>query len=303
MKQNKKFGRSALKEQPMNPARIALEPHSGRRVSLLSSASLGWSGFGADMVGIAAGQHRIPGFKHHRVGVHVGAPVNAVCRCGGLRSTRIQAHGDVDVIPAGLDGVWSDDANCTVLSIWFADELVRKTLDQLGLKAADAQIPHRLQWRDTRFQHMAWALRAELEAEDACDPLFAESLCTGMIVRLAGAQVQRDRKRRALSPRAAARVLDYIEAHLDAPLTLSELAALVELSVPHFKVLFRETVGVPVHRHVVLRRLDRAKYLLMQGKMSVGQVALETGFAHQSHMASWMMREFGVRPRDIARAA
>ena len=285
----------------MSPARIALEPHSGQRVSLLSSASLGWSGFGADMFGIAAGRHLIPGIKHHRVGVHVGVPVNAVCRCGGSRSTRIQSHGDVDVIPAGLDGEWSDDANCTVLGIWFSDELVRKTCDQLGLKAADAQIRHRLQWRDARFQHMAWAMRAELEAEDACDPLFAESLCTGMIVRLAGAQVQRDRRRRTLSPRAAARVLDYIEANLDASLTLGELAALVELSVPHFKVLFRETVGVPVHRHVVLRRLDRAKSLLMQGKMSVGQVALEVGFAHQSHMASWMMREFGVKPRDIAR--
>jgi AraC family transcriptional regulator len=287
----------------MNPARIALEPHSGRRVSLLSSASLGWSGFGADMVGIAAGRHRIPGLKHHRVGVHVGAPVNAVCRCAGSRSTRVQAHGDVDVIPAGLDGEWSDDANCTVLSIWFADDLVRKTCDQLGLKAADAQLHHRLQWRDARFQHMAWAMLAELEAEEACDPLFAESLSTGMIVRLAGAEVQRDRRRRTLSPRAAARVLDYIEAHLDAPLTLSELAALVELSVPHFKVLFRETVGVPVHRHVVLRRLDRAKSLLTQGKLSIGQVALEAGFAHQSHMASWMMREFGVKPRDIARGS
>ncbi|HEX7750068.1 MAG TPA: AraC family transcriptional regulator [Bordetella sp.] len=286
----------------MNPARLALEPHSGQRVSLLSSASLGWSGFGADMFGISAGRHRIPGFKHHRVGVHVGAAVNAVCRCGGSRSTRVQAHGDIDVIPAGLDGEWSDDANCTVLSIWFSDDLVRKTCDQLGLAAADAQIHHRLQWRDARFQHMAWALRAELEAEDACDPLFAESLCTGMIVRLAGAPVQRDRPRRTLSPRAAARVLDYIEAHLDASLTLGELAALVELSVPHFKVLFRETVGMPVHRYVVLRRLDRAKSLLMQGKMNVGQVALEAGFAHQSHMASWMVREFGVKPRDIMRA-
>lgn len=287
----------------MNLARIALEPHSGRRVSLLSSASLDWSGFGADMFGIAAGRHRIPGTEHHRVGVHVGAPVKAVCRCGGARSARIQSHGDIDVVPAGLDGEWSDDAQCTVLSIWFSDALVSKTCDQLGLRAADAQIRHRLQWRDARFQRMAWAMRAELEAGDACDRLFAESLCTGMIVRLAGAEMQRDRKRRTLSPKAAARVLDYIEAHLDASLTLSELAALVELSVPHFKVLFRETVGVPVHRHVVLRRLERARSLLRQGRMSVGQVALEAGFAHQSHMASWMMREFGVKPRDILRGS
>ncbi|MHB9833798.1 helix-turn-helix domain-containing protein [Paraburkholderia terrae] len=286
----------------MNAVPPALVPHSGARASLLSSASLGWSGFGAEMLGIAAGAHRIPAIEHHRVGVHVGAPVRAVCRCNGQRAARIQAHGDADVIPAGLDGEWSDDDSCTILRIWFAEDFVRNTFDQLGLRAADAQIRPQFQLRDARFQHLAWAMRAELEAEDASDPLYAESLCTAMIVRLAGASISYDDKRRTLSPRAAARVIDYIEAHLDERLTLSELAALVELSVPHFKVLFRETMGVPVHRHVVQRRVERAKVLLLQGRLSASQVALEVGFSHQSHMAHWMKRLLGVTPRDIARS-
>ena len=286
----------------MNAVLPALMPHSGARQSLLSSASLGWSGFGAEMIGISAGTHRLPAIAEHRVGVHVGAPVRAVCRCNGKRSARIQAHGDADVVPAGLDGEWSDDANCTVLRIWFANDFVLTTLDQLGLRAARAQIRPQFQLRDARLQHLAWAMRAELEAVDASDPLYAESLCTAMIVRLAGgAAMPDDGKRRTLSPRAAARVIDYIEAHLDERLTLTELAALVELSVPHFKVLFRETMGVPVHRHVVQRRVERARALLQQGRLSASQVALEVGFAHQSHMSHWMKRLLGVTPRDIAR--
>ncbi|WP_343583602.1 AraC family transcriptional regulator [Herbaspirillum sp.] len=285
----------------MHAVHPALAPHSGQRESLLSSAALGWSGFGAEMFGIAAGRHRIPGMRHHRVGVHVGRPVNAICRCDGMRSSRIQAPGDVDVIPAGLDGEWSDDANCTILSIWFADDFVRTTYDRLGLNAGDGQIRAQLQWRDARFQHLAWALRAELEAEEASDPLYAESLCTAMVVRLAGAEVAHGRTRRTLSARTAARVLDYIEAHLDERLSLAELAALAELSVPHFKVLFRETVGIPVHQHVVRRRVERARLLLAQGKLNVNQVALEVGFAHQSHLAAWMKRVLGVTPREILR--
>ncbi|WP_109481661.1 AraC family transcriptional regulator [Paraburkholderia sp. C35] len=281
------------------PAHLA--PHSGARQSLLSSASLGWSGFGAELLGIAAGTHRIPAIKDHRVGVHVGAPVRAVCRCNGQRAARIQAHGDADVVPAGLDGEWSDDASCTVLRIWFAEDFVRTTFDQLGQRAANAQIRPQFQLRDARFQHLAWAMRAELEADEASDALYAESLCTAMIVRLAGADVATSNRRRTLSPRAAARVIDYIEAHLDARLTLTELAALVELSVPHFKVLFRETMGMPVHRHVVQRRVERARALLMQGQLSASQVALEVGFAHQSHMAHWMKRLLGVTPREISR--
>jgi AraC family transcriptional regulator len=286
----------------MNAVNPELVPHSGARASLRSSVSLGWSGFGAEMLGIAAGAHRIPAMTHHRVGVHVGAPVRAVCRCDGQRSARIQAHGDADVVPAGLGGEWSDDASCTVLRIWIGEEFARKTFDQLGLRASNAQIRPQFQLRDAGFQHLAWAMRAELEAEHASDPLYAESLCTAMIVRLAGAAVPHDGRRRTLSPRAAARVTDYIESHLDESLSLTDLAALVELSVPHFKVLFRETFGVPVHRHVVQRRVERASALLMQGRLSASQVALEVGFAHQSHMAHWMKRLVGVTPRDIARS-
>jgi len=293
----------------MKASHTALIPHSGQRKSLLSSASLGWSGFGAEVFRVAAGEHRIPAFSHHRVGVHVGRPVNAVCRCEGAPKARIQSHGDADVVPAGMPGVWSDDADCTILSIWFAADFVRNTYDQLGLKSSDALIRPHFQWRDARFQQMAWALQTELEADDASDPLYAESLCTAMIVRLAStggaanAEPQSDRKRRTLSARAAARVIDYVEAHLDERLSLTELAALVDLSVPHFKVLFRETMGLPVHRYVVQRRLERAKALLIEGRLSVSQIALDTGFSHQSHMATWMKRVLGATPRDIAASA
>jgi AraC family transcriptional regulator len=264
-----------------------------------SSKSLGWPGFGAELVNVSAGLHRLPAFRHHRVGVHVGAPVRARCLCNERRHTRIQAHGDADVIPAGLDGQWSDDAACTILSVWIGAEFAQRTVEQLALKPADAQLRPQFQMRDPRFQHLAWALRAELDANDRSDPLYAESLCTAMVVRLIGGAPSLDDKRRTLAPRTAARVIEFIEANLDQRLTLSELAALADLSVPHFKVLFRETLGMPVHRYVVQRRVERARTLLLQGRLNASQIALDSGFAHQSHMAHWMGRLLGVTPREL----
>jgi AraC family transcriptional regulator len=84
---------------------------------------------------------------------------------------------------------------------------------------------------------------------------------------------------------------------------LSELAALAELSVPHFKVLFRSTLGVPVHQYVVQRRVERARTLLLQGRLSASQVALDAGFAHQSHMAHWMGRLLGITPRELVKSS
>jgi AraC family transcriptional regulator len=266
---------------------------------LRSSKTLGWQGFGAELVNVSAGLHRIPAFKHHRVGVHVGAPARARCLCNERRHVRIQAHGDADVIPAGLDGQWSDDAACTIFSVWIGEEFAQRTVEQLALKTGGAQVRPQFQMRDPRFQHLAWALRAELEADDASDPLYAESLCTAMVVRLIGGAPALDDRRRTLAPGTAARVIEFIDAHLDQRLTLSELAGLAGLSVPHFKVLFRETLGMPVHRYVVQRRVERARTLLLQGKLNASQVALDTGFAHQSHMAHWMGRLLGVTPREL----
>ncbi|SIT39725.1 Transcriptional regulator, AraC family [Paraburkholderia ribeironis] len=278
------------------------EPHRGSRIAVYSSKMLGWQGFGAELVKVSAGLHRMPASIHHRVGVHVGAPVNAHCICDERRHTRIQAHGDVDVIPAGLAGQWSDDANCTIFSVWFGEDFAQRTVEQLALKSGDAQLRPRLQMRDPRFQHLAWALRAELEADDASDPLYAESLCTAMVVRLIGGAAALEDRRRTLAPKTAARVIEFIEAHLDQRLTLSDLAAQAGLSVPHFKVLFRATLGMPVHRYVVQRRVERATTLLREGKLNASQIALDTGFAHQSHMAHWMGRLLGITPRELLRA-
>jgi AraC family transcriptional regulator len=95
---------------------------------------------------------------------------------------------------------------------------------------------------------------------------------------------------------------DHIEGNLDQRLTLSELAALLDISVPHFKVLFRETFGLPVHRYIVQRRVERAESLLLTGRLGAAQIALEAGFAHQSHMAHWMIRLLGVSPSEVVRS-
>ncbi|MDS0790615.1 AraC family transcriptional regulator [Burkholderia pseudomultivorans] len=286
----------------MSDAILAAPPDNGVPVSLRSSRGLGWHGFGAALLDIRAGTYRIPAAEHHRIGVHVGGPVRADCVCDGERVSRIQAHGDVDVIPAGLPGRWTDSADCRILHIMLGDAFVRRTFEHLELKPSQAQIRRRLQVRDPRLQHIAWAIAAELEADDASDPLYAESLCTALVARLVDTAPAFRERRRSLAPKTAARVLDYVESNLDRRLTLAELAALVSISVPHFKVLFRETVGVPVHQYVVQRRVERAKTLLLEGRLSISQIALEAGFAHQSHMASWMNRLLGATPAEIARS-
>lgn len=275
----------------------------GTRIGLLSSKGRGWKGFGAELLKISAGAHRIPGGKQHRIGIHMGKPVRANCICDGKRHTRIQAHGDADVVAAGVDGEWVDQSDCTVLRIWIEDDFAKSQYERLELSPSRMHFPTRLQMRDSRFQHLAWALHAELQAENVGDSLFAESLCTAMLVRLLGDLPSLGGRRTTFAPRAAARLVDHIENSLDQRLTLAELAALLDISIPHLKVLFKDTFGMPVHRYVVQRRVERAQALLSSGRFTTAQAALEAGFAHQSHMAQWMVRILGVGPSEVVKSS
>lgn len=60
-------------------------------------------------------------------------------------------------------------------------------------------------------------------------------------------------------------------------------------------------MGVPIHQYVIQRRVDRAKTLLMRNGLSMAEIALASGFAHQSHMARQMRHVLGFTPRALKR--
>jgi AraC family transcriptional regulator len=54
-----------------------------------------------------------------------------------------------------------------------------------------------------------------------------------------------------------------------------------------------------VHQYVIQQRVERAKQLLLQGQMSIIDVALACGFANQSHLNLHFKRLIGVTPKTI----
>jgi len=91
-------------------------------------------------------------------------------------------------------------------------------------------------------------------------------------------------------------VLDYIEEHLDRDIWLSELAALVCLSVTHFSHAFRATYHVPPYRYILERRVERAKLLLRTTTDASGTISASVGFPSQSRFSQMFLRLAGVTP-------
>jgi AraC-like DNA-binding protein len=90
--------------------------------------------------------------------------------------------------------------------------------------------------------------------------------------------------------------LDYIQAHLDSGILLEDLAGAVGLSPFHFAKLFKLSTGSTPHQYVLQRRLERAMELLRSSEATLSEIALESGFADQSHFANVFRRFMGVTP-------
>jgi len=97
------------------------------------------------------------------------------------------------------------------------------------------------------------------------------------------------------------RVLDYIEDHLNEPLSLSELAAIACLSPFHFSRCFKRSMGMGLHRYVVERRIKRARRLILETDLSLANIAAATGFDSQASFTFRFGREVGMSPGRLRR--
>lgn len=91
-------------------------------------------------------------------------------------------------------------------------------------------------------------------------------------------------------------LVEYIEQHLDQPLSIDQLAQRVALSPYHFARMFTASFGLPPHRYVCTRRLQRAAHLLEHSPLALGEIALACGFASASHFSNRFHHAFGATP-------
>ena len=239
------------------------------------------------------------------VSIHVGRPVRLDCEHGGKRHAGLAIHGDIDVIPPHSPGRWEMKETDTALLLLLGTKLLRRVAEETEVDMAGLEIHDRFQIRDPQIEHIGWALKAEVEQGYPGGSLYMESMATALGVQLLRHHSSMGSRRiganGGLSPGKLRQVLSYIEDNLGRDLSLQQIADVAGLSGSHLKMLFRRSVGIPVHQYVIRRRVERAALLLGQGKLPISQVAMETGFAHQSHLAMHMRRILGLSPRDFAR--
>lgn len=104
-------------------------------------------------------------------------------------------------------------------------------------------------------------------------------------------------RRGGLAPWQENRVKSYIEANLDQPIRIAELAVACRLSGRYFATAFRQSFGVPPKAFVLLQRVERAQMLMSSTSQALADVALACGFCDQAHFCRGFRRITGRTPK------
>jgi len=95
------------------------------------------------------------------------------------------------------------------------------------------------------------------------------------------------------------RARDFIWEYYVENITLDELATVTGLSRFHLVRAFAAEFGLPPHAYLNQVRLAKAKNLIASG-IPLALVAVEMGFADQSHFTRHFLKTYGVTPAEYA---
>ena len=97
----------------------------------------------------------------------------------------------------------------------------------------------------------------------------------------------------------AERVISYVGAHLNETLTNVTLAEKFSYHPNYISRVMRELTGMSLHSYVLERRISKAIELLESTRMSVTEIAAQTGFGDVSHFSKLFRKKTGKCPSDF----
>ncbi len=104
---------------------------------------------------------------------------------------------------------------------------------------------------------------------------------------------------RSLLPGTVKRVVDFIHAHLDQPLCISQLVAVSGASRRSLEQAFQRSLGTSPQRYIQRCRLEAIRELLLRhqpGELQLSELAFHWGFAQPSHFTTAYKQAFGELP-------
>lgn len=208
-----------------------------------------------------------------------------------------------------LDQLWRADmrARFDCLHIHIA----RAAIDEIAWEAGTQRIkdlfcpPHE-NTLDPVVYSLGTSLLPALEHPERASQLFVEHVSYALNLHIAitygKMQPRFARVTGGLSPWQMRRATDYLIERLDGEVSLLDLANYCGLSRSHFSRSFKRSTGYAPHQWLARKRVERAKDLLVNTTLSLSAIAIQCGYADQSHFSRAFSTRTSVTPTQFRRA-
>jgi AraC family transcriptional regulator len=156
---------------------------------------------------------------------------------------------------------------------------------------------------DEPIQRICAAICAEGESSQFGRDLILRSLVTELAIHLLrrffrSSSTNEDGDTSRHIPRwQVRRALEYLQETYTQEFSLERVSAAAQLSKYHLERVFKKATGLRLHNYVVMLRVERAKEILARTSRPIADVALELGFADQSHFSNVFKQITGLSPR------
>lgn len=245
-----------------------------------------------------------PPLDHHYLVVHLGGDKRVTRTRAGRSFTVDVRNRGFSTIEAGNAYSWHTEGPIAFGHVyleprWYA-QLIGERFDR---DPANVRLEEEVGTYDPLIGQLLAAL-VRATATDAMSAMEQQAALEAMLYRLFEHQagVPQREHRMLITSRSVRRVSDYVAEHLDAEITLDELARVAGYSRFHFARGFRAATGLPPYAFLIRKRVARACEMLGERDVPISSIASATGFATHAQFSSRFRQITGIAPSAFRKA-
>ena len=269
-----------------------------------SSQPLGWQNLRALEMRQTISEWTTPPLENHCIIIQLGSSIDVTARIGDESFEETLEPGEITIVPAGLSLHWRlrDTEQNDTLHLYIDPQFLRTTAESLDVDYSQISLALQFGIRDEHIHHIGMSLHHELKDANVLGRLYADSLAKALAMQLVRRYSYfKDLRtsRGGMAPRKLRKAIEFINNNLDdeQAVGLAEVAVEVQMSYSHFARAFKQSMGVSPNVYMTEQRIERAKKLLAETNLRIADIALQTGFASQSHFTSTFRKLVWTTPK------
>lgn len=178
-------------------------------------------------------------------------------------------------------------------------EIAREAFDK---DVEDFHMEHLPVVEDVTLANLLCAYEQECLRSDLGSEIYAKTLeiqiCIHLIRGYISPSKYNEQALCSLTQPQRQRLQEFIDCNLASPLSIKDMASVVDLSPSYFVRIFGASYGVSPHKFLQARRLRKAEKLLSNDHIPLKAVAIECGFSDQSHMTRLFKEKLSLTPKQ-----